>query len=349
MAENPVTGGERLRHVYEVTLILSYIGFTGVLQVTDRLVTQTIGGQSQPFDPASNKNLVFVATDGVAAIGYTGLSFLDGVHTDQWVAETILGRSLGQGPCGRPAMITGGGRAGWPSIGQAIDRLQRRLPEALARAPASWQRQAPTITVSGYMHYRCGRRPYRRFSCEIHRMPGLGYTRAWLPRYMYRDIYVGMCPSSHLSAAEWQRLNGSIGGRNMAAVNMAAVEELFLQQIRAVAARPHPAVGPDCMSILIQQPRQDQQVVRVRYRPLLAQHATFRTIRAMTVMPVYYSPWFLSPGMVAAPRIVGGGGTGVHRLGYYEVRVEGPELPRGYRPSGGLIHIEQSQLRRPRP
>jgi hypothetical protein len=41
-----------------MTLILASVSWAGVLQVTDRLVTQSIGGKNHPFDPASNKNLV---------------------------------------------------------------------------------------------------------------------------------------------------------------------------------------------------------------------------------------------------------------------------------------------------
>ena len=91
---------------------LGVVSWAGLLQVTDRLVTQSIGGRNLPFDPASNKNLVFIARNGVATIAYTGLSFLDAgkrVHTDQWIAETIIGRSLSDGPEGQPAMLQGGG------------------------------------------------------------------------------------------------------------------------------------------------------------------------------------------------------------------------------------------------
>jgi hypothetical protein len=196
-----------------MTLILTSVSWAGVLQVTDRLVTQSIGGRNLPFDPASNKNLVLIARDGVATIAYTGLSFLDAgkrVHTDQGIAETIVGRSLSDGPEGQPAMLQGGGGRGWPDLGQAIDRIQRRLPEALAALPANWRRQPPTVTVAGWMHYRRRRKWSRPLGCEIHHLPGLGYTRQWLDRRM-----------------------------------LARTEQVFLEQIGRIARRPHSAVGAD--------------------------------------------------------------------------------------------------------
>jgi len=179
-----------------MTLILASVSWAGVLQVTDRLVTQSIGGRNLPFDPASNKNLVFIARNGVADDRVHRAEFLDAgkrVHTDQWIAETIIGRSLSDGPEGQPAMLQGGGGHGWPDLGQAIDRIQRRLPEALAALPSSWRRQPPTVTVAGWMHYRRRRKWSRPFGFEIHHIQGLGYTRAmarssdvegWLHRYV---------------------------------------------------------------------------------------------------------------------------------------------------------------------
>src|SRR5262249_10085532 len=64
-----------------------------VLQVSDRLLTQ--GEKS--FDPIANKNVLYVATDGIISLGYTGVAFLDGIPTDQWIAEKLTGANAHYG------------------------------------------------------------------------------------------------------------------------------------------------------------------------------------------------------------------------------------------------------------
>jgi hypothetical protein len=117
-----------------MTLIFASVSWAGVLQVTDRLVTQSIGRRNRPYDPASNKNLVFLTRNGVATIAYTGLSFLDAgkrIHTDQWTAEAMIGRSLSHGPERQPAMLQRGGRDG----GRISDRRSIAYSAGAAALP----------------------------------------------------------------------------------------------------------------------------------------------------------------------------------------------------------------------
>jgi hypothetical protein len=69
-----------------MTQILTSASWGGACQVSDRLVT--VDGSA--FDPAANKSIVIGAKDGIAALSYTGLAFLGGVPTDQWLAELLL-------------------------------------------------------------------------------------------------------------------------------------------------------------------------------------------------------------------------------------------------------------------
>lgn len=72
-----------------MTLILTHLsaGYPYALQVTDRLVTK--GGS--PFDPLANKNIVYVARNAIVSIAYTGLAYIDGIPTDVWIAERLVG------------------------------------------------------------------------------------------------------------------------------------------------------------------------------------------------------------------------------------------------------------------
>jgi hypothetical protein len=328
-----------------VTLILTYVGHPGILQVTDRLVSRSIGGRPEIYDASSNKNVIFAAKNGIATIAYTGLSFLDqGVHTDRWIAETLLGRRLTKDPKEAPPMMTGGGsRTGWPDIGQAVDRLQHGLARAMANVrPPEWRRHPPTLVVAGWIYYARRRKVPRPFACEIHHIPGLGYTRRWIDRHIYRSCVVGQCPSNYLPKGEFQRFASTSGSK----APLEAARDL-IDQIRAVS-RLHPSsVGPDCMCISLDPPRK-KQVVHVRYEPLAPERGTFERRRGKVDLPIAYTPWLVTQGWVFAPRIMGGAGTGVHQLGWLEVHMEGPKAPVTERPRG-IVHIEKSQQRRSSP
>lgn len=73
-----------------MTLILTLVTPSQVLQVSDRLVTR---GTSR-FDEFANKNVIFLAKNALVTIGYSGLAYLDGVPTDHWLAEQIVDETL---------------------------------------------------------------------------------------------------------------------------------------------------------------------------------------------------------------------------------------------------------------
>jgi hypothetical protein len=70
-----------------MTLILSVATPACALHVGDRLVSK----DEEPHDPLANKSVVFRATDGLLAFGYTGLAFLEDVPTDTWIADVLSG------------------------------------------------------------------------------------------------------------------------------------------------------------------------------------------------------------------------------------------------------------------
>src|SRR5215216_6024666 len=71
-----------------MTLVLSLANSRRyVLQVSDRLLTLTGGGQE--FDPMSNKSLVYFARDALVVIGYSGLAYIDRTSTDEWIAQVV--------------------------------------------------------------------------------------------------------------------------------------------------------------------------------------------------------------------------------------------------------------------
>src|SRR5437867_2015050 len=61
-----------------MTPIVSLASRRYVLQVGDRLVTRA----AHPFDPFSNKAVIYFARDAVVSISYTGLAYLESLPTD---------------------------------------------------------------------------------------------------------------------------------------------------------------------------------------------------------------------------------------------------------------------------
>jgi len=76
-----------------VTLVLANANLIGVNVVSERLLSRRIAGGTEPFDLEANKNVVFVARDGVVVIGYSGPAYIGPKTTDQWIANVCCGES----------------------------------------------------------------------------------------------------------------------------------------------------------------------------------------------------------------------------------------------------------------
>ena len=73
-----------------MTLTLTAAGWAFAVQVTDRLLT----AGCRTFDPYSNKNVVYLARDGIAALAFSGPAFIRGMPTDQWMVQVLTGETF---------------------------------------------------------------------------------------------------------------------------------------------------------------------------------------------------------------------------------------------------------------
>ncbi len=69
-----------------MTLIASYASHYFSVSVSDRLVT--VSGNDH--DTLSNKVVVCLLPDAFLTIGYTGLAFIDGIPTDEWLVSQLV-------------------------------------------------------------------------------------------------------------------------------------------------------------------------------------------------------------------------------------------------------------------
>jgi hypothetical protein len=182
-----------------MTLILARASGEFVIQVTDRLVTNTKTGQ--PFDRVANKNILCFASNALVAIAYTGDAYLDGVPTDHWIAEKLAGIKIDPN---NPPMMQGGQNETRRDVGQAF----RHLSDELSRQDQR-KRLYLLISVQGWQWDSKGR--LRPIVGYITKMPP---QNAFGIHYEPRDWYLSgaqtiSAPEANLSAEELTELSNS--------------------------------------------------------------------------------------------------------------------------------------------
>ena len=130
-----------------MTLILAATVGHHVFHASDRLITVPgrVKNRSQAWDIASNKTVIVVASDCWLVIGYTGLAYLDGIPTDQFIAQAISGQKN----------LAGSGISAW---GLPADRMHYRaitsrlsaaIENAYTRLPSHVRRYPTTVLGAG--------------------------------------------------------------------------------------------------------------------------------------------------------------------------------------------------------
>ncbi|MGH2587931.1 MAG: hypothetical protein ACRDJE_23670 [Dehalococcoidia bacterium] len=286
--------------------------------MSDRLVTRAPDGTV--FDPASNKNVVYLAQDAVVTIGYSGAAYMYRTPTDQWVVETLTGLPLaGSGPRGSIAMHFGR-RQRALDIGRSVEMLTNRC--------STWWKlfqwkiqQPPQFMIAGWQR---GRRRWRPilWSIKYDRRFDVYRREQRYPRHAWAE---GRCDLAVVPQGvpilqdEWQ----DFVQRFRPQWPPDEMEQAFVSVIRS-AARYIPQIGPDCMSILIYPPHA-APVARVRYLPVT--QATFIEDIVSSppiAIPAGFSPWLLTLGMVLPPSLMVTGPMSAV-CGDYHVILEAPE------------------------
>jgi hypothetical protein len=133
-----------------------------VVQVSDRQVTSVVNGTPRAiYSALENKSVIFLGTDCVGVLGYTGSAYIDGAPTDEWLANLVANRTL-------PAAAY---------LGASIPRHHLRLNKILWRIQSALntlqlgQSEIVAVDVAGY---RCRRRYIVPFIVRLRWPPHLG-------------------------------------------------------------------------------------------------------------------------------------------------------------------------------
>jgi hypothetical protein len=265
------------------------------------------------------ENVLFCASNGIAALAHVGADSIDGVSTSRWLTEILAGRSLR-----REAAPSAPSRAKLPDLGQAL----RALAEGLGRvvdAPGGIALESGfDLHVAGW---QWSRNHWRPLVAGLSKDAGSTFCRIeYLPRYWFLDrgkpgaggrrgfrFNVTAAPDRLTFRDELQRVVDQLRDRTPD-----QAEDVLRSAMRRIARRA-PEAGPDCVSILIETPR----TARVRIRCFGpdrgaaagegSRHNGHGRIPAMT-------PWLAGPEGVAPPSVLTSS-TEV-RLGRYLVSME---------------------------
>ena len=269
-----------------------------VLQVSDRLLTSG----PKPFDIAANKNVVYVARNGIVTFGYTGAAYLEGVPTDTWIAETLTG-SAGGALANDSATFRFGSLPIWLDVGAAVNLLVERLKpiyELTRRCglPISvqvvgWQWPAKRINRA------------RPIGGEIESNSG----RA-------DDLMIDW------SARDWHFAPGAVMFRQTPAYLSKQEKDYFFRHLRTMLPHPKHVVGPmveairrkarlepkiglDCMCVFLPHPAHRR--IEVVY--IGASHHDLRISKKSgeAAKPrAAYSPWLIGPNAMIKPALIVG-------------------------------------------
>lgn len=255
-----------------MTLHLVLTNRDGTVHVGDRKLTFSGGRQ---FDDASNKIVIFRARDAMVSIGFTGIAYLNGMPTDEWIARRLVPEAYsdsasasavgsintGSGPAPAVTLLLcprKGVQSYWPNLPLALRRLQSALNEWLQLARQPDREQALTVVATGVRLVWESRRAAKMHPCAALVSKGLGGSQFTFEWTRPRDFYLGGAHSPKLfsypaevfgkqeRAALMNRLRASL--RPGEPINCDIVERVLVNTIQDVALRT-PYVGDACVSV----------------------------------------------------------------------------------------------------
>ena len=309
-----------------MTLVLTLRDKGYILQVTDRLLTK----QGAPVDPLANKNILFHGRNGIVTLGYTGWAYLEGIPTDQWIAEKLTGQEYDRNKTEHGF----GFNPPEPSLDIGLSVL--RLREALqtmsnglsSRWQEAWKKDRFAILLGGCQWNSKGRvRPILGVVLKPRRSDQFHVIWEERNNYLFaKNPYtVSHEPLGNMKIEERKHLLGKL----RAAQNWDQAEAALISTVHDVARRT-PIVGAHCMSILITPPAIGK--VRVRFVPALPQMARLTSNAGEELeVPIAFSPWFIGPNLNWSPAVLTGGNWSM-QIGNYNLSLEAP------RPSSGPLY-----------
>ena len=300
-----------------MTMILTQTGHNYALHVSDRLVSLVNGMDVRPHEPLANKSVVLITSkDAAVTLAYTGLAVLDGVPTDQRIAEIFIKRRYPIPP--EPFAMEFGRPLRWSGVRAVLEGLRVELEASWKQVSRSRQKDYFGILGTGW-RWKKGKRP-RRLTFMLTK--GLGSVTFKLWR---RNDRAGMsilgAPSGPVSRVNF----GALHEVAQKTLHVDEVEKSVVQAIREVSTVRGMGVGPNCMSILIPRPDTDRRWVRVRYHPAEGHRLRVPFHPNGPSVPAAFTPWIIGDGLIHPAQVFAGDYS--VNAGGFDIRLRSPYQP----------------------
>jgi len=250
-----------------------------MVHATDRLVSLRYPTRLEPKYPAFNKSIIYRASDAIVTIGFTGIAFLEGMPTEEWIASILAGVEFD------PFMgVALGQNYAALNLGQAVHRLETELNAMYAREKLG---ENLSVFVAGA---RWKRSRWRRVVVSLERT-GEGrvfqaHQCRWETRQQWRNrLFIG--PAGNVPSDDAQQYAERLS-RSRSITDI----ERVVDQVVTKAAERHPTiVGRD--------------VTAVRLWPSTWPRIEIMYLhRSSTDTFEGFTPWMLGPRSVMAPAAV---------------------------------------------
>jgi hypothetical protein len=274
----------------------------------------------RPDDPIANKSILYVGPDGILSLGYTGLAFLEGIPTDQWLVEKMTGLFYRRGA--RPAVLRFGRLPRWLPVGRVFKELRDELDKLFALPDMQTSvRACPFFEVAG-TGWQWTRRGLARpvLFGVVKKQVADRFEVDYGPRRMGRECFISATPDTNANLID----KLSLGARLKKCRSVDETEQLLVDTIRDVASQT-PVVGVDCMSILLPPPSVGPARVRYLGTNEIAVQVVLPDGKTQSIKPpTAFSPWIVGSMAVHAPSVFNGDLT--VNIGHRECYVEMPLL-----------------------
>lgn len=301
--------------------------------MSDRLLTQP--RRRKPFDPVSNKAILYLTTHALVSIAYSRAAYLDQTPTDQWIAEILKGERHALNAQG--ALELGRHRQ-WPDIDQTIELIRAAL-ESTVRSLES--PPLVHIIVAGWKWATAEAHPIVVHILNSEADPSIVEVRPLqLPEPVEAEtgspLMLSAAPTDNpLSPDEFKQLFEELRRTNPSPGDSLRV---LVEAIRLAASKQPKVVSQDCMSVYLPPP--SAGVAEVTYISQTEQRVRIAG-RRVHELPAAFSPWIIGPGKSMAPSILVGGLTTTD-LGPFTITITAPPVP-----DESGIRVVWSSQRRP--
>jgi hypothetical protein len=290
-----------------VTLIINAVWGPWAFHASDRYVSiqATQRNPQGEWDPHSNKTVIVIGSDCWLVMGYSGLAYLNGRPTDQYLAECVSGI----------VDLSGGSMAPWnPPPGLHYREIRKRIATGLERAYANLPRktrQTKTAVLAAAVQRK--RNGITRPMFRIDMVGDAASCVELVPRFLPLDGYnlsaVGFRDSGTLNKL-YDDLHSYRVSRAASSTppNPEPFRDLMMQSVRETAAQVPDKVGQHVVGVIL-----DPMEKKIRTvfspgdptgQPPLG-HDVGERFGDLARIP---TPFVLTPGWIYSPSVASSGG-----------------------------------------